>query len=64
MDKLYADTFEWLDKNRDDISINSLSIKIKETEDEIKPIIDKINIVNETAVPARGSARSKVHTPK
>lgn len=63
MDKLHADTFEWIDKNREEININSLLLKIKETEDEIKPIIDKINVANETSV-TRGSARSKVHTPK
>lgn len=44
IDKVYADTMEWLERNKDSTDLISLEAQIKLTESEVKPILDKISI--------------------
>lgn len=77
LDKLYIETLDWLEKNKETRSLEILDEKVKEVQNEIKPIMDamyaKINEANATrqgstaniSVLGGGlvSARSKLITP-
>ncbi|CAF0857118.1 unnamed protein product [Brachionus calyciflorus] len=43
LEKLYVDTLDWLDKNKDSTDMELLDSQIKFTENEVKPILDKIS---------------------
>lgn len=63
------ETLEWIEKNKENSSIEVLEEKMQETEAEIRPILDnmftKINEANQRgSIAGSVSARSKIITPQ
>lgn len=42
IDKIYAETMDWLEKNKELVDMEILDTQIKLTESEVKPILDKL----------------------
>lgn len=77
LEKLYVETLEWLEKNKETRSMEILDEKIKEIDNEVKPIMDAMYArINDAATANNNrsstanlgvsgfvSARSKLITP-
>ncbi|RNA38954.1 Ankyrin repeat domain-containing 45 [Brachionus plicatilis] len=46
LDKVYAETMDWLEKNKEIVDMEILETQIKLTEAEVKPILDKLTDIN------------------
>lgn len=43
LEKIYTETMDWLEKNKEITDLEILDTQIKITESEVKPILDKLN---------------------
>lgn len=65
LEKVYADTIDWLEKNRDSTDMSVLEAKIKEVNDDVAPIIDKVMVRENPTISNSNitNPRSKPATP-